>query len=216
MRLFKKKVELPGYWTRYETLFKEKLPNDISKVRFVVLDTETTGFDYEKDRILSIGALSLLNNSISVDGVFDVFLRQEKHEKESIKVHGILKEGKKERISETEALEQLLAYLGNAIIVAHHAMFDIQMINKALGRNGLPKLKNKYLDTSTLYKRTRIRSNLLQQQERYTLDELADKFDIAKKDRHTALGDAYITAIVFLRILNRLKEKREITLKWLL
>lgn len=216
MKLFKRKIELPSYWTTYETLFKEKLSNDISKVRFVVLDTETTGFDYEQDRILSIGALSLMNNSILVNGVFDVYLSQEKHEKESIKVHGILKEGNKDRISETEALEQFLGYLGNAIIVAHHAMFDIQMINKALKRNGLPKLKNKYLDTSTLYKRTQIRSNLLKQQESYTLDELAHKFDIAKKDRHTALGDAYITAIVFLRILSRLNEKRKITLKWLL
>ncbi|MFK5971953.1 MAG: 3'-5' exonuclease [Flavobacteriaceae bacterium] len=216
MKLFKRKIELPGYWTTYEALFKEKSSNDVSKVRFVVLDTETTGFDYGEDRILSIGALSLLNNSILVNDIFDVYLSQEKHTKESIKVHGILKEGSKARISEVEALEQFLGYLGNAIIVAHHAMFDIQMINKALGRNGLPKLKNRYLDTSTLYKKTRIRSNLLQQQEIYTLDELADKFDITKKDRHTALGDAYITAIVFLRILNRLKEKREITLKWLL
>ncbi len=216
MKLFKKKIELPSYWITYETLFDEKLPNDISKVRFVVLDTETTGFDYEEDRILSIGALSLMNNSILVDGVFDVYLSQEKHEKESIKVHGILKEENIDRISETEALEQFLGYLENAIIVAHHAMFDIQMINKALGRNGLPKLKNKYLDTSTLYKRTQIRSNLLQRQESYTLDELADKFDIAKKDRHTALGDAYITAIAFLKIINKLNVKKKLTLKRLL
>lgn len=216
MRLFKRKNDLPKYWTDYANLFKEKLPDDISKVRFVVLDTETTGLDVDEDRILSIGALSLVNNTILIDGVFDSYLNQKKHKKESIKVHGILKEGNTPCIDEEKALEQFLGYLGNSVIVAHHALFDISMINKALRRNGLPKLKNRYLDTSTLFKKTLIRSNLLKTQESYTLDELALKFDISKKDRHTALGDAYITAIAFLRIINRLKEKREVTLKWLL
>jgi DNA polymerase-3 subunit epsilon len=55
----------------------------------------------------------------------------------------------------------------------------------------------------------------LERKENYSLDELADKFDISKKDRHTAMGDAYITAIAFLKILNKLKEKKEITLKQL-
>jgi DNA polymerase-3 subunit epsilon len=58
-------------------------------------------------------------------------------------------------------------------------------------------------------------SNLLERKENYSLDELADKFDICKKDRHTAMGDAYITAIAFLKILKKLREKKEITLKQL-
>ena len=43
----------------------------------------------------------------------------------------------------------------------------------------------------------------------YALDDLADKFDISKKDRHTAMGDAYITAIAFLKIVKKLKEKKK-------
>lgn len=58
-------------------------------------------------------------------------------------------------------------------------------------------------------------SNLLERKENYSLDELADKFDISKKDRHTAMGDAYITAIAFLKILNKLRERKEITLRQL-
>jgi DNA polymerase-3 subunit epsilon len=86
------------------------------------------------------------------------------------------------------------------------------MINTALERNGLAKLTNKTLDTAVLYKRTLIKSNLLQHKDHYTLDDLADKFDISKKDRHTAMGDAYITAIAFLKIIRKLKEKNEIML----
>ena len=57
---------------------------------------------------------------------------------------------------------------------------------------------------------------VLQKKESYTLDELARKFDLSCRDRHTALGDAYITAMAFLKILTRLEEKRELTLKKLL
>jgi DNA polymerase-3 subunit epsilon len=89
------------------------------------------------------------------------------------------------------------------------------MINKALERNGLPKLKNKTIDTAHLYKKTLLYSPLLVRKDSYSLDDLADKFDISKIDRHTAMGDAYITAIAFLKILNKLKEKKSFSLQQL-
>ncbi|MFV8323396.1 PolC-type DNA polymerase III [Flavobacterium sp. LB3P21] len=193
----------------------EELSNDIDTVRFVVLDTETTGFDYSTDRILCIGAIVLQNNTIPINGSFEVFIQQEHYDQATAKIHGILKEFVIDRPTELEALQQFLEFLGDSIIIAHHTIFDITMINRALERNGLPELKNKTLDTAVLYKKTLLVSNLLERKENYSLDELADKFDISKKDRHTAMGDAYITAIAFLKILNKLKEKKEITLKQL-
>jgi DNA polymerase-3 subunit epsilon len=204
---------LPAFWTAYEKTFGEKTPSDLPSVRFVVLDTETTGFDYDNDRMLCIGAITLQNGTIPLQDSLEVFIQQEHYDGESAKIHGILKRGNLERVSELEALQRFLEYVGNAILIAHHAKFDLTMINRALERNGLPKLKNRALDTAVLYKRTLLLSNLIQRKEVYTLDELADKFDISKKDRHTALGDAYITAIAFLKILNKLRDKKELTLK---
>lgn len=193
----------------------EELSNDIDAVRFVVLDTETTGFDYATDRILCIGAIVLQNNTIPINGSFEVYIHQEHYNQATAKIHGILKEFVIDRPTELEALQQFLDFLGDSIIIAHHTIFDITMINKALERNGLPELKNKTLDTAVLYKKTLLVSNLLERKENYSLDELADKFDISKKDRHTAMGDAYITAIAFLKILNKLRERKEITLRQL-
>ncbi|RKS14816.1 DNA polymerase-3 subunit epsilon [Flavobacterium sp. 120] len=193
----------------------EELSNDIDAVRFVVLDTETTGFDYTTDRILCIGAIVLQNNTIPINGSFEVYIQQEHYNQATAKIHGILKEFVIDRPTELEALQQFLDFLGDSIIIAHHTIFDITMINKALERNGLPELKNKTLDTAVLYKKTLLVSNLLERKENYSLDELADKFDISKKDRHTAMGDAYITAIAFLKILNKLRERKEITLRQL-
>jgi DNA polymerase-3 subunit epsilon len=213
-RFFKKdRPVLPAFWTAYENTFEKKTPPDLRSVRFVVLDTETTGFDYDNDRMLCIGALTLQNGTIPIQDSLEVFIHQDHYDGESAKIHGILKRGNIERVSELEALQRFLEYVGNAILIAHHAKFDLTMINRALERNGLPKLRNRALDTAVLYKRTLLFSNLIQRKEVYTLDELADKFDISKKDRHTALGDAYITAIAFLKIVNKLRNKKELTLK---
>ena len=193
----------------------DEITGDIDSTRFVVLDTETTGFDYENDRILCIGAIVLQNYKIPIQESLEVYIQQEHYNKATAQIHGILKASVLDRPKEIEGLQQFLDFLGDSIIVAHHTFFDISMINKALERNGFPKLKNKTLDTAHLYKKTLLYSPLLIRQENYTLDELADKFDISKKDRHTAMGDAYITAIAFLKILNKLKEKKNFSLQQL-
>lgn len=213
MGLFSKSKPLPPFWTNYVKRFKEKVPSNLTEITFVVLDTETTGFSFDEDRILSIGAVKIKQETIAVQEVLDIYLEQEKFNKESVPVHGLLKNGQRNCITELKALELFLNYIGNAVIVAHHAGFDMGMLNMALNRNGLPDLKNKVLDTGVLYKKTLIKSYLIQPKSNYTLDELAEKFSISKKDRHTALGDAYITAVAFLKIISRLKEKKNFSIK---
>ncbi|WP_363268377.1 3'-5' exonuclease [Flavobacterium sp.] len=217
MNFFKKsKALLFEFWGKSEKSSDEEQSNDIDATRFVVLDTETTGFDYTNDRILCIGAIVLQNNTIPIHDSFEIFIQQEHYDQTTAKIHGILKEYVIDQPNELEALQQFLTFLGDSIIIAHHTIFDITMINRALERNGLPKLKNKTLDTAVLYKKTLLVSHLLERKDNYSLDELADKFDISKKDRHTAMGDAYITAIAFLKILNKLRDKKNLTLKQLL
>lgn len=202
-----------SFWKKEENLFDESIT--IEETRFVVLDTETTGFDYENDRILCIGALALQNGVISVQDSFEIYLHQDHYDKSTAQIHGILKDLLVKRPTELEALQQFLDFLGDSIIIAHHTVFDVTMINKALERNGLPQLTNKTLDTAYLYKKTLIQSHLFERKDHYTLDDLADKFDISKKDRHTALGDAYVTAIAFLKIVKKLREKKAVSLNQL-
>ena len=216
LNIFKKNTsKLPDFWKRYAKSFENKIPEHIDEISFVVLDTETTGFDYSKDRILCIGALKLQNQQIEIKNGFEVYVKQEIYSHESAKIHGILKNNPEALLSELEVLEQFLNYIENSILIAHHAIFDITMINNALVRHHLPALKKRYLDTSDIFKKTLIQSNLLHKKTIYSLDEIADKYAISKKDRHTAMGDAYITALIFLKIVSKLREKKEVTLKWL-
>jgi len=214
--LKKKTLEYPEFWNAYEAKFQEELPSLVSQIPFVVFDTETTGFNYKNDRILSIGAVKVRSNELDVSQTFEHYLQQERFNPESVKIHGILKEEKTESLTEEEAIRKFLKYIGNAVLVAHHAVFDIKMINSALKRKGLPKLKNPVLDTGYLYRKTLLNSNLIDREKNYSLDEIAEAFIIDVKDRHTAIGDAFITAIAFLKILGKLDKKKERKLKELL
>tara|TARA_R110002012_G_scaffold148035_4_gene306751 strand:+ start:391 stop:1053 length:663 start_codon:yes stop_codon:yes gene_type:complete len=214
LNLFKKKPDnLPDFWKDYEAKFQEKLPEEISETRFVVFDTETTGFDIKKDRMLSIGAVGIENKSINIADGFEEYILQETFNPKTVKIHGIIQNERIETLSEEEAVKAFLKYIGNSVLVAHHAGFDVGMINEALSRMGLPRLKNKVLDTVNLYRGTRIISNLINREKSYSLDEIAETYNIDTKDRHTAAGDAFITALAFLTILGKLNTDRKLNLK---
>ena len=209
----KQKKNLPDYWIRYKDSFSQKLHENISEVEFVVLDTETTGFDFKSDRILSIGAVKVAGNVIDIANSFEVYIHQDKFDPKSVEIHGLLKDGTVKKLTEQEAIIQFLDYVQNSVIVAHHANFDITMINEVLRRHNLPKLKNKVLDTGALYRATRINTNLIDKQKKHTLDDIANAYDISLKDRHTASGDAYITAIAFIKIISKLNKNNTLKTK---
>lgn len=202
MSWFRKKIR-PSFWISYIDSFHQKQQTEIAKIRFVVFDTETTGFDTKQDRILSIGSLSVIGNTLKVSETFECYLKQDVFKAETVKIHGLLKEGDFEKLAEKEAIIAFLKHIKNAVLVAHHASFDSAMINQALKRLQLPKLKNKVLDTSQLFVKTKLDSS----KKHFSLDELSQKFNIPQHDRHTASGDAYITALLFVKLLAILQKK---------
>lgn len=195
----------PVFFKSYLEKFKQPQPNGIANTRFVVFDTETTGLDTKTDRILSIGAIGVINNIIDVSDSLEIYLSQETFNAESVKIHGLLKGGTLEKISELEAIEKFINYIGNSVLVAHHAGFDIEMINVSLKKLGLKRLKNKTIDTGVLYKKLNGKKDA-----KFSLDALSEAFRIPQNDRHTASGDAYITAQLFLKILSKLKKERTV------
>jgi DNA polymerase-3 subunit epsilon len=202
---FLKNKNYPLFWKTYLKKLNQKRPKSIEETRFVVFDTETTGLKTESDKILSIGAVAIFNNTIDVSDSIEIYIKQDKYNTETAEIHGILKEGNLMKISENEAIEQFINFIGNAVLVAHHTAFDIEMINTTLKRMNLPKLKNKSIDTGILYKKLEGKK-----ENHFNLDVLCDEFKIPKHDRHTASGDAFITALLFLKIISKLKKERTV------
>ena len=199
----------PDFWKDYIDHFKNKPSQQINKVRFIVFDTETTGLDMNIDRILAIGAISIFESKMDVGDSLELYLKQEIFNVDTVEIHGILKEGNTVKHTEQEAIISFLEYTKNAVLVAHHAAFDVAMINSGLKRMGLPKLKNKVLDTGILFRKTNLCKN---KEKHYSLDQLCDTFNLKKHDRHTASGDAFLTGLIFLKTLSSLNNKRNLKL----
>lgn len=194
---FFKRKKYPEFWENYLEKVKNIKYSSFESIRFVVLDTETTGFNYDQDRILCIGAVAIINNKIIVSDSFEVYVKQEVFNKDTVIIHGIRKNGNEIKVSEEEALEQFITYLDDAVIVAHHTVFDMTMINVALKRMDLGSIKSKQLDTNYIHKKIATQDKF---KRTYSLDELCEIYNVKKHDRHTALGDALITAYIFLKL----------------
>jgi len=208
MSWFTKKT-YPEFWSRYLDHFKKPQEQDLKKLRIVVFDTETTGLDIKKDRILSIGCIGISEMKIKVSDQLECYVEQAYFDYKSVKIHGLLKEGHHTKLTEKEAIIKFLYYIKDAVLVAHHAAFDIAIINQSLKRLKLSKLKNKVVDTGRLY----LKTAKDQTSTHHSLDALANQLQIPLHDRHTASGDAYITALLFLKLIKRLPKQHHHTLK---
>jgi DNA polymerase-3 subunit epsilon len=209
---FRKRKAYPLFWQEYLARFKHsyssKIP--IEEVRFVVVDTETTVLVVKKDKVLSIAAAGVKNRRMEMGDTFNCLVRQELPSGESVKVHGIMTKETQSGLSEAEALEQFLAFCQDSVIVGQHIGFDVAMINAALKIHVGDKLKNKMLDTARLAIRAEHpfdRYYVQVKPNTYSLDALIQRYNIPAQDRHTAAGDAYITAILFLKLLARLQQQ---------
>lgn len=172
-------------------------------VRYVVLDTETTGLDPRRDRIITIGAVAVRDEEIRLDDSFEAMLKID-YNRGSVTVHGVTRDEAAEGMDEREAVEQFLAYLGDGVIVGHHIGHDVEALNCACERHFGKRMSNRWLDTNDLCERLGVEIG------GHELDALCARFGIVPHDRHTAGGDAFLTAQIFLRLL-RIARKAGVT-----
>jgi DNA polymerase-3 subunit epsilon len=191
---------LDQYLQYFERGISEDSPSD--RVRFVVLDSETTGLDPRKDRLITIGAVGVVGGEILLDDVFDALLEVQ-YNSAAVTVHGVTREESLQGITEPEALERFLAYLQDGVIVGHHIGHDVATLNAGYERHWGFSLQNRSLDTMeltlNLERDGAFRGN--DSISEFSLDGLCNLFGVIPHDRHTASGDAFMTAQVFLRLL---------------
>lgn len=194
----------PAFIARYRALSAaghgDSTP--LEQVRFVVLDCETTGLDPLTDRIITIGAVGVVGGEIRLDDTFEALLRIE-HNTSAVTIHGVTREESLAGVEEPEGLELFLDYLKDAVIVGHHIGHDIGALNTGYHRHWGCQLANRDIDTMDLTLQLE-RDGAFEGRppiRDYTLDALCEMFGVVPHDRHTASGDAFMTAQVFLRLL---------------
>ena len=191
---------LETHQQRFAATWSDHTP--IDRVRFIALDSETTGLNPLTDRLITIGAVAVQDGEIVLEDSFEAMLQVSRNTA-AVAVHGITRDQTSGGLEESEALRLFLDYLQDGVIVGHHIGHDISTLNAGYQRHWGFDLLNRSLDTMDLTLHLE-RSGAFEGRQRireFTLDSLCELFGVIPHDRHTAAGDAFITAQVFQRLL---------------
>lgn len=170
----------------------------MSAKKYIVLDTETTGLDFnDGHKIIEIGAV-VVQNRKKTDDIFHTYINPERAiDKEAQQVHGISNEELINKPTFAEIADELIEFLEGSTIVAHNASFDVGFINHELNlvSSKYPKLEEICaIEDSLMIARKKFPG------QRNSLDALTRRFEVTGYDRtfHGALKDANILADVYM------------------
>ena len=166
--------------------------------RWVVVDTETSGLDPQRDRLLAIGAVAVGGGAIVVDDSFEAVLRGEAGgDAANIVVHGLGRDAQAAGIPAIVAIEAFRDWAGDAPCVGFHADFDRDVLRTAFADAGVAGFDRPWLDLAPLA------AVLLPDAKRRadrSLDDWLAEFGIECAFRHNAASDALGTAELLLRL----------------
>jgi DNA polymerase-3 subunit epsilon len=168
----------------------------LASLAFTVFDTETTGLQPSAgDEIIQLGAVRIVNGRLLRQECFDQLVDPGRTiPAASIPIHGITQDMVTGKPRITKVLPAFHAFVQDTVLVAHNAAFDMKFLQLQEAGTGVV-FHQPVLDTLLL-------SALVHpNQESHRLEAIAERFNITVLGRHTALGDAIVTAEVLLRLI---------------
>lgn len=167
----------------------------------VVLDTETTGLDPAKARIVEIGLVPLNGGKLDETGALRRLVNPgEPIPPTTTKIHHIDDAAVADAPQFAAAWPEVFQRLGDAVWIGHTLGFDLAVLKRECERAGLAWHKPRTLDTRLLAQVVEPRLG------GYTLEHLASWLNVTVADRHSAVGDAILTARIFIALLPKLRE----------
>ena len=174
----------------------------LTDLAYTVFDTETTGLNPSQgDEIIQIGATRIVNGKLLRQESFEQLVNPHRSiPPASIPIHGITPDMVEGQPDILEVLPAFHAFAQDTVLVAHNAAFDMRFLQLKEKTTGL-SFDQPVLDTLLL-------SALIHpSQDSHRLEAIAERFNVTVIGRHTAMGDAMVTAEVFLKLIPLLAEK---------
>ena len=179
----------------------------LSSMPAVVIDTETTGLDVEKVRIVEIGAVRLETCAPGPQPVFSELIDPGIPIPESAtKIHGIADADVAEAPPFPERIAEFTAWAGTAVVVGYSVGFDLAVLKAEHERHSLVWQPLRALDVRHLVEL--VAPQLPEQ----SLETAASWLGVEVHDRHRALGDARVAAEIYRAVVPKLREKGIVTL----
>ena len=167
-------------------------------MRYIVLDTETTGLDPDDGhKIIEIGCIEILNRNIS-NNTFHKYINPNREiDVEASKIHGLTNSFLKDKPVFEEIYPELREYISNSPIIIHNAPFDIGFLQK---EHSMTNVSDDFLDNEIIDSLKLARK--ISPGKKNTLDALCERYSIDNSDRtlHGALLDAKLLAFVYLKM----------------
>lgn len=165
-------------------------------MREIVFDTETTGFTFGEDRMVEIGCVELINR-VETGRTFHAYFHPERSMPPgAFAIHGLSDAFLADKPLFHAVAEELVAFIGDAPLIAHNASFDFGFLNGELGRCGRDIIcTSRMVDTLAIAKQRHPGAKL-------TLDALCSRYGIDRSHRvlHGALLDAQLLAQVYVEL----------------
>lgn len=160
------------------------------KVIEIVLDTETTGLDYTKEKMVEFAGIRLENGKVK--DTFQTLINPKQHiRKSSIAIHGITQDMVEDAPTENDVMPKILEFIGDYPIVAHNAIFDYTFLNEASLRVTGKGIENPRIDTQQMFK------EVYPELESHGLEALTNKFNVELNNHHRAMADAMGLALAY-------------------
>lgn len=180
----------------------------ISNLNIISLDFETTGLDIDKDRVVSIGWVSIEHMGVNLKSCYHQLIKTKKVLPEiSVVIHQITDNQLVNGISIEEALPCLLKQLSGKVLLAHNAKVELGFINKMCQKLYNTNFIIPVIDTQYLAKRSLDRQNQSYKGSDLRLFNLRKTFNLPVYKAHNALKDAVATAELFLAMVSKISSK---------
>ncbi len=174
----------------------------LSELTYTVFDTETTGLNPAGgDEIIQIGAVRIVNGKVLKQEFFDQLVDPRRIiSPASIPIHGITPDMVKGQPTINDVLPAFHSFCEDTVLVAHNAAFDMRCLEVKEKQTGV-RFDHPVLDTLLL-------SALVHEnQDSHRLEAIAERFGLPIIGRHTAIGDAMVTAEILVKLIPLLAEQ---------
>ena len=174
----------------------------LSDLVYTVFDTETTGLNpSDGDEIIQIGATRIVNGKLLRQECFEQLVDPRRPiPAASIPIHGIQPEMVVGQPVIEDVLPAFHAFAQDTVLVAHNAAFDMRFLQIQEKKTGIV-FDHPVLDTLLLS------AVVHPNQDSHRLEAIAERFNVTIIGRHTAMGDAMVTAEVLIKLIPLLAEK---------